>query len=325
MLKLACVAGVATGLLIYQRVRQRNQEPKETLEPPPLWLVNDKDERIPCGPLHAIQVKTQHARRKKHPVVFVHGMWHSSWHFRGLQELLAADGFDSYALELEPGLFKSMSAHVRDLKQAISSLNLQNPILVGHSQGGIILQHYMHTVNNALDSTRQAHAVVLLGTAAIGKLKLMALTTFSLLRAAGLWRYMMTGMTGHVPNVETMKAFFTLKETESTTVTGKRISLGSLFTLVKATPRDGWPTYVSHCLASRWVFKSPPKFEVPSLVVHFEQDRCYPVEHADWLVKTYESKLLTVDGLAHCFLDEGWELCFAKPLRKWFNKVCDST
>ena len=43
------------------------------------------------------------SEKKQTPVVLIPGMWHGTWYFQALQQLLSEQGFDSYILELRPG------------------------------------------------------------------------------------------------------------------------------------------------------------------------------------------------------------------------------
>jgi pimeloyl-ACP methyl ester carboxylesterase len=90
--------------------------------------------------------------RRAPPLVFVHGAWHGAWcwddHFL---DYFASRGFACYALNLR-GHGASRGARdvrfcrirhfVADLKEAVDSLGVQ-PILVGHSLGGFVVQKYL--------------------------------------------------------------------------------------------------------------------------------------------------------------------------------------
>jgi pimeloyl-ACP methyl ester carboxylesterase len=90
--------------------------------------------------------------RRAPPLVFVHGAWHGAWcwedHFL---DYFASRGFACYALNLR-GHGASRGARdvrfcrirhfVADLKEAVDSLGVQ-PILIGHSLGGFVVQKYL--------------------------------------------------------------------------------------------------------------------------------------------------------------------------------------
>lgn len=82
----------------------------------------------------------------KPPVLFVHGAAHGAWCWQNWMDLTAAAGYPSYAVSLrghagsEGSLLRStLSSYVEDVTATISTLGTQ-PILVGHSLGGLVVQ-----------------------------------------------------------------------------------------------------------------------------------------------------------------------------------------
>ncbi len=84
------------------------------------------------------------------PLLFVHGAWHSSWcwreHFTGF---FAELGYTSYAVDLsghgesEGDLRRTLlSRYVSDIRRIALALE-DEPIIVGHSMGGLVTQHYL--------------------------------------------------------------------------------------------------------------------------------------------------------------------------------------
>lgn len=86
------------------------------------------------------------------PVLFIHGAWHGAWcwdyhflsHFKD-------HGYHSYALSLRghggsPGekvlRWSSIDDYVKDVKSVVDTLD-NEPILIGHSMGGYIIQKYL--------------------------------------------------------------------------------------------------------------------------------------------------------------------------------------
>lgn len=96
--------------------------------------------------------KIHPAPRFKTPLVFVHGLWVNRWgweeHFL---DYFFAQGFDVYAPSLR-GHEKSISEksirwirlkeYVQDLDDVVSQLP-RKPALIGHSNGGLIVQKYL--------------------------------------------------------------------------------------------------------------------------------------------------------------------------------------
>ena len=86
------------------------------------------------------------------PLLFVHGAGHGAWcwaeHFL---DFFAEHGFDSYALSLrghgksggrERLRRTSIADYVREVEQVAASLP-RDPVLVGHSLGGLVVQKYL--------------------------------------------------------------------------------------------------------------------------------------------------------------------------------------
>lgn len=86
------------------------------------------------------------------PILFIHGAWHWSWcwdvHF---MDYFAGKGYATYALDLSNHdtnqKSKSLNAtrlsdYVEDVQEAINSIG-QEPILVGHSMGGAVIQKFL--------------------------------------------------------------------------------------------------------------------------------------------------------------------------------------
>ncbi len=100
------------------------------------------------------------------PVLFVHGAWHGAWcwaeHFL---PYFAQNGYHSYALSLRghgasEGRQKLRWTRIRDYVADVAQVAAQlpkPPVLVGHSMGGFIVQHYLES--------HKATAAVLLAAA----------------------------------------------------------------------------------------------------------------------------------------------------------------
>ena len=112
----------------------------------------------PAGPENAEQLEIIEARPPKsrkggaRPILFVHGAFAGAWcwaeHFL---PYFAKQGFRACALSLSghggsPGRERldslSIGDYVRDLGQAVSAIG-GDPVLVGHSMGGFVVQKYL--------------------------------------------------------------------------------------------------------------------------------------------------------------------------------------
>ena len=94
------------------------------------------------GPLEAVHVPAR-GRRRATPVVLVHGLGLGSWIWERDQQILAAAGLGSYAVDL-PGHGADAGNDV-SLKEVADALleavgTLQGVALVGHSLGGLVAQ-----------------------------------------------------------------------------------------------------------------------------------------------------------------------------------------
>jgi alpha-beta hydrolase superfamily lysophospholipase len=91
---------------------------------------------------------------RPHPLLFVHGLWVGAWcwqeHFL---EHFAARGYAVHALNLrghggsegrERLRWTRLAEYVDDLAQAVAQLP-SPPVLIGHSNGGLVVQKYLET------------------------------------------------------------------------------------------------------------------------------------------------------------------------------------
>lgn len=88
----------------------------------------------------------------KPPVLLIHGMCGGAWYWEDYQALLARHGYESHAINLRghhgsrpvPNIGKvSVSEFVADALEVARSL--KNPIVIGHSMGGLIAQKLAET------------------------------------------------------------------------------------------------------------------------------------------------------------------------------------
>ncbi len=89
---------------------------------------------------------------QEHPILFVHGMWHAAWCWApNFMPYFAQKGYDTYAISLrnhgksqhlKPTWRVRINEYVEDVRQAVESIE-GDPILIGHSMGGFIVQKYL--------------------------------------------------------------------------------------------------------------------------------------------------------------------------------------
>jgi len=282
-----------------------------------LVLQTESEQQISCGPLSAVKVpRKPGVDARLRPVVFLHGAWHGTWHYRGLQEILANRGHDSYALQLKASRLKLIDAHMADVAAALKELSLSNPVLIGHSQGGFIIQLYMHMVDPTLPDEQRVSAIGLVGTGRLGDPRVLTTIPSALPSVTSFLRLLVTARVG----ADDFKKTFALPSTTETTITGKKISLDDFIRLSASMPEDG-TVGTAQVFTHRWANKKPPRITVPSLVVKMEHDHSFGDDPVQDMIKQYGSDVLNVANQAHCFLDPGWEETFAKPLAEWLEHL----
>jgi pimeloyl-ACP methyl ester carboxylesterase len=101
------------------------------------------------GPAGRLGLRRMEAEgQKRGELLFVHGAWSSSWYWEEhFMPFFATAGFDTVALNLrghgdsESRLRRAtINGYVDDV--ATVAATLTNPVIVGHSMGGLIAQHY---------------------------------------------------------------------------------------------------------------------------------------------------------------------------------------
>jgi pimeloyl-ACP methyl ester carboxylesterase len=83
------------------------------------------------------------------PVVFLHGAWHAGWTWDDWLPRFASAGYHPVAPDLRghgesAGSWRKarLADYVEDARRVIESLE-RAPILIGHSLGGLIIQHLL--------------------------------------------------------------------------------------------------------------------------------------------------------------------------------------
>jgi len=89
----------------------------------------------------------------KRPLILVPGSYHAAWCWKYFQPYFASRGYPSYAISLRgSGLSTTggtttaidLATHLSDLDALYAHLNLSGtaPVLIGHSTGGLLVQHW---------------------------------------------------------------------------------------------------------------------------------------------------------------------------------------
>ncbi len=82
-------------------------------------------------------------------IIFIHMSWGGTWAFNLYMNFFAENGYNCHALDLRghgesSGSVKgaTMQDYVDDVRTAVQGLELNNPIVIGHSMGGLIALMY---------------------------------------------------------------------------------------------------------------------------------------------------------------------------------------
>lgn len=246
-------------------------------------------------------------------------MWHGTWYFQALQQLLSQHGFDSFVLELRPGRLVFAEDHLQMIQATLQSLSLKDVVLLGHSQGGILVQRLLRDFVPRLPGDF-LHAAVLSATVPISSLGAgfaMMNHKTNVFKEYGLVAFYFYLFTGRIWDSSLVQRLFLLPTTESISLEGGKARY--VQRLLQA-PCDGWPT-TEHPFWLRPRF--PVMAEKPVLLLGAEEDVIYPPRSLNPFFHSYfpRASEMVVPGQAHCFLDPGWEESMAKPLIQWLNSI----
>ena len=93
-------------------------------------------------------------------IIFIHMSWGGTWAFGLYMKFFAVAGYDCYALDLRGhgesgGTVEgaTMQDYVDDVRTAVNGLGLDNPIVVGHSMGGLVALMYSAQYNDNVAAT----------------------------------------------------------------------------------------------------------------------------------------------------------------------------
>ncbi len=236
------------------------------------------------------------------PILFVHGAACGAWcwseHFL---PYFAAKGFKSYALSLRGHAgsggrdrlhWASIMDYVEDVAQAVACLACE-PVLVGHSMGGLVVQHYL--------GTHTAPAAVLMASVphtglpwrrASPVLRLVvsgSLRSATGERARGLLRYLLAGELSE----ERLRHYQRLVQPESLRAC---LELGG-----RRLPHPGW-------------------VRTPMLVLAADKDRLLSPAEMYGLAHAYRADLEIVPDIGHVMmLDVGWQRA-ADSILAWLSR-----
>lgn len=246
--------------------------------------------------------------RKADILLFVHGSWHGAWCWeRYFMPFFAAQGYDTYALTLSghqtPGRVKginkiSFANYIEDLVQAVNQLD-REPIIIGHSMGGLILQKYLeqHTCKKA---------IFLAAAPPVGLLRLslylFVSTRYALVSALLMDIYRV------VDHIDKIKwAFFSAD-----------VPPEDLLFCKENICAESYLAYL-YMLFPRVKIKTD--LAVPTLVIGGEADRLFTLKEQKALATAFKSDLVIIPEIAHdMMLDTNWKMA-ATAILNWLEKA----
>src|SRR3990172_83754 len=92
-------------------------------------------------------------RRRQHPILFIHGVYHAAWCWREFLPYFAEHGYQCHAVSLRGhGASEGnqtlaqtrFTDYLEDMARTIQQWGTL-PILVGHSLGGMLIRKYIET------------------------------------------------------------------------------------------------------------------------------------------------------------------------------------
>ena len=240
--------------------------------------------------------RTAVQRRHETPILLIHGMWQGAWAWdHGFMDRLTAAGFDVHALSLrghgespsrEDLRWYSTADFVADVEAVASSLP-GPPLLVGHSMGGWVVQHYLRThqaPGAALLASVPVSGIVRLGGRFVRDHPAKVVRTFMTLSAYPLvstphlakhWLH-----ADHVEDHHVEHHHARLQDESF------RVAL-DMFALRRPRPRG---------------------VTTPMIVLTGDRDRLFSVAEQERTARAYGVPLEVFPGMAHnLMLDPGWE------------------
>lgn len=246
--------------------------------------------------------------RKADIILFVHGAWHGAWCWeRYFMPFFAELGYDNYALTLrgheKPGRVKGINKisfpnYIEDLVQAVNQLD-REPIIIGHSMGGLILQKYLekHTCKKAIFLAAAPQSGLLRLS-----LFLFVSTSYSIASAFLMDLYR------SVDRIDKVKWSFFSEDVpqEDLAFCNENICAESFLAyMYMMLPR----------------VKIRANLGVPTLVVGGEADRLFTIKEQKAIAKAYKSDLVLIPEIAHdMMLDTKWKMA-AMAIQKWLEQV----
>jgi pimeloyl-ACP methyl ester carboxylesterase len=239
----------------------------------------------------------------RHPILFVHGMWGGSWMWDNYLGFFAGRGYTCYALNLRGHHGSKPVAdigrvpfadYVMDARGVVEALG--NPILVGHSMGGLLVQKLAELLDPpAVVALTPAapRGIFPLRTLELARLSLKHLHEFLLSRPI-------------TPTFAEADALLFGR----TPATERRLAFERLV------PESG---RMAFDIAIKGAPVDAARVRCPMLVVAGREDRITPATLVRKVALKYGAEFRVYDGHAHMVLTEpGWEE-IARDMATWLD------
>jgi len=240
-------------------------------------------------------------------LMIVKKAWHGAWCWeRYFMPFFAELGYDNYALTLrgheKPGRVKGINKisfpnYIEDLVEAVNQLD-REPIIIGHSMGGLILQKYLekHTCKKV---------IFLAAAPPSGLLRLSLFLFVSTKYALGSALFM--DIYRSVDHIDKVKwSFFSADVPQEDLVfCSENVCAESFFAYM-------------YMMLPRVKIKAD--LAVPTLVVGGETDRLFTIKEQKEIATAFKSNLIIIPNIAHdMMLDTNWKTA-AEAIHNWLER-----
>lgn len=249
-------------------------------------------------------------------------MWHDATWFGDLQSILRDQGYTSIAVDLLPGerflVGFTQTEIVEDLERTLKyelegNEAAQELVLVGHSQGGLVVQSCLSNSSWIHENT---NAVVLMATYPLGNIASFRKITSQTQSLCSHWGVLSIFLLGRIMSLSYLKALFLLPTTDTDESKLQRYTEK----ILKA-PSDGMIT-MSHFLLGE---KEGVISSKPTLVLGAQDDIIYPphLVRDGFDARFPKATHIVVPNQAHCFMDPPENSTPAMPdsLLGWLNRL----
>jgi pimeloyl-ACP methyl ester carboxylesterase len=238
-------------------------------------------------------------------LLFVHGMWCGAWVWENYLRFFSALGYACYALNLRghhgSGSVRdigkvSIHAYVEDVRQVASALG--NPVLVGHSMGGLIVQKLAELLDPP--------AVVLITPGA--PRGILAINTLLLLQVALKYAGVML-----------LRRPLTVDRPDANRLTMNRLSPEDQADVYnRLVPESGWATLEMAVLGLK---VNESEVRSPMLLIAAGEDNTTPARMIGKIARKYRAECREYADRAHLIMIEpGWKRV-AEDIAVWLKRV----